>query len=81
MPMAEQQSKWIAALLRGEYALPPVEEMREDIARAREAHAKRFYSSKRHTMEVDFDEWMRDAQREMKRGGRGGGLDSRRLTH
>jgi len=68
MPLAEQQAKWIAALLRGEYALPPAEEMHADIARAREAHAKRFYSSPRHTMEVDFDEWMRDAQREMKRG-------------
>ena len=68
MPMAEQQSKWVAALLRGEYVLPPVAEMRADIARAREAQAKRFYVSKRHTMEVDFDEWMRDAQREMRRG-------------
>ena len=28
MPMAEQQAKWIAALLRGEYALPPAAEMR-----------------------------------------------------
>jgi hypothetical protein len=68
MPLAEQQAKWIAALLRGEYALPPPEEMHDQIARSREAHAKRFYSSARHTMEVDFDEWMRDAQREIKRG-------------
>jgi hypothetical protein len=42
--------------------------MRADIARSREAHAKRFYRSARHTMEVDFDEWMRDARREIKRG-------------
>jgi hypothetical protein len=68
MPMAEQQAKWVAALLRGEYALPPEAEMRADIARAREAHAKRFYKSKRHTMEVDFDEWMRDAKREIRAG-------------
>ena len=34
----------------------------------RAAQAERFYVSKRHTMEVDFDEWMRDAQREMSRG-------------
>ena len=68
MPMAEQQAKWVAALLRGEYVLPPAAEMRADIARSREAHAKRFYRSARHTMEVDFDEWMRDAQREIKRG-------------
>ena len=68
MPMAEQQSKWITALLRGEYTLPPRERMRADIARVRAAQAKRFYASKRHTMEVDFDEWMRDARREIARG-------------
>jgi hypothetical protein len=68
MPMAEQQAKWIAALLKGEYALPPAEEMRAEIARARKRHAKRFYRSKRHTMEVDFDEWMRDAERELRAG-------------
>jgi dimethylaniline monooxygenase (N-oxide forming) len=68
MPMAEQQAKWIAALLTGEYELPPPAEMWAEIARARERHAKRFYKSKRHTMEVDFDEWMRDAERELEAG-------------
>jgi dimethylaniline monooxygenase (N-oxide forming) len=68
MPMAEQQAKWIAVLLRGDYLLPPAGEMREDMRREREANAKRFYRSKRHTMEVDFDEWMRDARRELQRG-------------
>jgi hypothetical protein len=68
MPMAEQQAKWIAALVRNEYALPPAAEMRADIARARAEHKQRFYASKRHTMEVDFDEWMRDSRREIERG-------------
>jgi dimethylaniline monooxygenase (N-oxide forming) len=68
MPLAEQQGKWIAALLRGDYALPPPAEMKTEIARARAAHAKRFYASKRHTMEVDFDEWMRDSERELRVG-------------
>jgi dimethylaniline monooxygenase (N-oxide forming) len=68
MPMAEQQAKWIAALLTGEYQLPSAEEMRAEIVRARERHARRFYKSKRHTMEVDFDEWMRDAERELQAG-------------
>ena len=70
MPLAEQQSKWIAELLAGRYRLPPVEEVRADIARKREADEKRFYRSKRHTMEVDFDEWMRAAQKEIRRGAR-----------
>jgi cation diffusion facilitator CzcD-associated flavoprotein CzcO len=68
MPMAERQAQWIAALLRGEYELPPKEEMKAEIARARERHATRFYRSKRHTMEVDFDEWMRDSGREIRVG-------------
>jgi len=68
MPLAEQQAKWITALLRGEYALPPPAEMRAEIADERAAHAKRFYASARHTMEVDFDEWMRDSERELRRG-------------
>jgi dimethylaniline monooxygenase (N-oxide forming) len=68
MPIAERQGVWIAKLLRGEYALPSEDEMRADIAREREAHARRFYKSKRHTMEVDFETWMRDSEREMHRG-------------
>jgi dimethylaniline monooxygenase (N-oxide forming) len=68
MPIAEQQAKWIAELLAGDYALPSRGEMRAKIAAAREAHAERFYRSKRHTMEVDFDEWMRDAERELRAG-------------
>src|SRR5215211_6705009 len=70
MPMAEQQAKWVAELLVGRYALPSKEEMRTWIAAAREAHAQRFYHSKRHTMEVDFDEWMRDSARELRAGRR-----------
>ena len=70
MPMAERQSTWIAELLTGRYRPPPKEEMEGDIARESEAHARRFYKSKRHTMEVDFDEWMRDARREIRRGER-----------
>jgi hypothetical protein len=46
---------------------PPAHEV-VDIAREREAHAKRFYSSKRHTIEVDFETWMRDSERELQRG-------------
>ncbi len=68
MPLAEAQGRWIASLLRGEYTLPPAAEMRAVIAEQRAAHRKRFYSSPRHTMEVDFDEWMRDSERELASG-------------
>src|SRR5215207_5966835 len=70
MPIAERLAKWIAELLTGSYRLPSKEEMRAAIADARIAHARRFYKSKRHTMEVDFDEWMRDSERELRAGRR-----------
>jgi dimethylaniline monooxygenase (N-oxide forming) len=68
MPVAEAQGRWIADLLGGRYHLPSAEAMREDMRRERAAHARRFYPSPRHTMEIDFDGWMRDARRERRRG-------------
>ncbi len=68
MPMAEESSKWVAQLLTGRYRLPDAAEMRADMEAERAAHAKRFYRSKRHTMEVDFDEWLAGARKERARG-------------
>jgi dimethylaniline monooxygenase (N-oxide forming) len=68
MPVAEAQGEWIAAHLSGGYHLPPADEIRADMAAEREAHAKRFYRSARHTMEIDFDEWLRALAKERRRG-------------
>jgi cation diffusion facilitator CzcD-associated flavoprotein CzcO len=68
MPMAEESSKWVAQLLTGRYRLPGPAEVRADMEAERAAHAKRFYRSKRHTMEVDFDEWLARARSERERG-------------
>jgi hypothetical protein len=68
MPMAEEQARWTAQLLAGDYLPPSPDEMRAEIEAKREADRKRFYASPRHTMEVDFDEWMRDARIERERG-------------
>ena len=69
MPMAEQQAKWIAdTAARRVPAAAARRRCAPTSPRAREAHEKRFYRSKRHTMEVDFDEWMRDAERELGAG-------------
>jgi dimethylaniline monooxygenase (N-oxide forming) len=68
MPMAEESAKWVAQLLTGRYRLPDEAEMRADMEAERAAHAKRFYPSKRHTMEIDFDEWLQAAKRERARG-------------
>ena len=77
MPLAEEQSKWIADHIRGSYALPPLEETDADIAAERAAHAERFYKSDRHTMEVDFDEWMAATFKERKAGAKRAAAGSR----
>jgi len=68
MPLAESQSNWIAAYLRGKYALPTVRDMKRDMAREREVMFSRYVKSKRHTMQVDFDEYIEDVEAEMRRG-------------
>jgi cation diffusion facilitator CzcD-associated flavoprotein CzcO len=66
MPIAEAQSEWVADLLEGRVALPSVERMGREIARDRAAMAKRYVSSKRHTIQVDFDPYMRSIRRERR---------------
>jgi dimethylaniline monooxygenase (N-oxide forming) len=68
MPLAEAQSEWIAAYLLGDYALPGEEDVRADIERERDRMFKRYVRSKRHTMQVDFDEYMYTLGKERRRG-------------
>ena len=70
MPLAEAQGRWIAAYLRGEYRLPSQTAMEADIARERAQMFKRYVASKRHTMQVDFDNYLYDLGKEMKAGAR-----------
>jgi hypothetical protein len=72
MPIAEEQGRWIADLLAGRYVLPPADEMLADMRAEREANAKRFYRSERHTMEIDFEEYLVAARRERARGAQAG---------
>ncbi len=67
MPIAEAQSEWIADLLTGHAALPSPAEMRAEIADYQHWMDKRFVSSKRHTIEVDFHPYLRTIDRERKR--------------
>jgi dimethylaniline monooxygenase (N-oxide forming) len=68
MPIAERQARWAADHLRGDYALPPRDEMLEDMRRERERMFKRYVKSKRHTMQIDYDEYMWKVDREQERG-------------
>ncbi|MGC2374977.1 MAG: NAD(P)-binding domain-containing protein [Solirubrobacteraceae bacterium] len=58
MPLAEAQSAWIGDHLRGEYALPAPAELRRDIASDQAAMRKRYVASKRHTIQVDFNDYL-----------------------
>jgi cation diffusion facilitator CzcD-associated flavoprotein CzcO len=68
MPIAEAQGKWLASYLRGEYHLPPRREMERDMYRERQKMLKRYVASKRHTMQVDFDNYLYELGKEMKAG-------------
>jgi dimethylaniline monooxygenase (N-oxide forming) len=68
MPLAEAQGRWVAEYLRGEYHLPSREAMREHIHADMAAMRKRYVSSKRHTIQVDFDEYLFKLERERRDG-------------
>ena len=70
MPLAEAQGKWVARYLLGEYALPPRDEMIADIEREEAARKARYVASPRHTMQVDFDEYLYALRKEERRGAR-----------
>jgi cation diffusion facilitator CzcD-associated flavoprotein CzcO len=70
MPLAEAQGQWVAEYLRGEYHLPSPDAMRDHIAQDMEAMRKRYVSSKRHTIQVDFDEYLYKLAIERREGAR-----------
>lgn len=67
MPLAEVQSKWIAKILKGETKLPNKDEMLKSIQEDKQAMAKRYKESSRHTLQVDFHPYKESIEREMKR--------------
>ena len=68
MPLADHQSQWICDHLQGRYVLPPRAEMLADIERERARMFKRYVASKRHTMQVDFDDYLVALEKERAAG-------------
>jgi hypothetical protein len=68
MPLAQVQSEWVADHLEGRYALPPEHELRADMAAEREKMFRRYVRSKRHTMQVDYDDYLAALERERRAG-------------
>lgn len=76
MPLAEAQSEWIADVLEGKVPLPDRERMLKTIEREDRRMSRRYVRSPRHTIQVDFYDYLRTVARERKRrrGGRLAGL-------
>ncbi|MEM1390932.1 MAG: NAD(P)-binding domain-containing protein [Pseudomonadota bacterium] len=65
---AEQQSKLAAAAVTGAYAFPDHAEMQRVIEADEKTHMGHFYQAARHTMQVDFNTYVRDLMKEIERG-------------
>lgn len=66
--LAEQQSKLLARLLTGRYALPPVEEQLRILEADEAAHLEQYYASPRHTIQIDFGRYCVDLMKEIEAG-------------
>jgi hypothetical protein len=68
MPLAQAQAEWVADYLAGRYHLPADGPLRKDIQREREKMFKRYVRSKRHTMQVDFEDYLVAMEKERRAG-------------
>ena len=69
-PIAEAQATLIAAHLAGKYALPSPGELAQRAKNERERVRRRYGSSPRHTMQIDFDDYLDLLARESEAGAR-----------
>ena len=65
---AEQQSKLADAAIIGEYTFPDHAEMDRVTAADEKIHTGHFYQAARHTMQVDFNTYVRDLHQEIEKG-------------
>lgn len=70
MPIAEAQAKLVAAHLARTYELPTKSEMQRAARRERADVRARFGPSPRHTMQIDFDEYLESLAAEREQGER-----------
>jgi dimethylaniline monooxygenase (N-oxide forming) len=68
MPLAEAQGAWVGDYLLGDYAPPDAAGMRADIHADQSAMRARYVASKRHTIQVDFDDYLHALAKERREG-------------
>jgi len=69
MPLAEAQGEWVGDHLVGDYALPTPADVRADIDAEQTAMRRRYVASKRHTIQVDYDDYLHALAKERRVGG------------
>jgi cation diffusion facilitator CzcD-associated flavoprotein CzcO len=73
MPLAEAQAKLVADMLSGRYELPSAQERKQRTDRYRSEMLSHYVPSRRHTMQLDFDQYMNELAREAVAGRRRAG--------
>jgi dimethylaniline monooxygenase (N-oxide forming) len=68
MPIAEIQGRLIGDHLLGEYALPSAAEMERDMRRMLRRQRRRYLASKRHTIQVDYSNYVVELDHERRAG-------------
>jgi dimethylaniline monooxygenase (N-oxide forming) len=68
MPIAELQSRLVAEHLMGDYALPSPAQMRGDMEAMMRRQSRRYQASKRHTIQVDFSNYVVELDDERRAG-------------
>ena len=63
--LAEQQSKFVAAVILDRYKLPTKDKMEARIIADEKKYLGHFYDSERHTIQVDFNQYVRDLKKEL----------------
>ncbi len=68
MPIAEEQAKWMAKYLRGEYHLPPRDEMEREMREVHERTKAGYVASKRHTIQINCQRYADGLREDLARG-------------
>ncbi len=70
MPIAEEQARFAADYLTGQYALPPIEVMDAERIEMHERSKSNYVTTPRHTIQINCGEYTYDLRRELAKGRR-----------
>ena len=62
---AEQQAKFIAAVLSGRLELPDDAAMEAQIIKDEQKYLGHYYDSERHTIQIDFNQYVHDLKKQL----------------